>query len=109
MCVLLKITCVLLQVCDSKQVKQRDLNPAALYPWRHRSAGTQVRVKRDWIIPPIRVLENSKQVPEDLVQVHKQPSGLYRSIKDIIFIYRVLRKCLNLLTDFSGYHEQAVF
>uniref|UniRef100_A0A667WWV8 Cadherin 15, type 1, M-cadherin (myotubule) n=1 Tax=Myripristis murdjan TaxID=586833 RepID=A0A667WWV8_9TELE len=28
-----------------------------------------VRVKRDWIIPPIRVLENSKQVPEDLVQI----------------------------------------
>ncbi|KAI7813849.1 cadherin-15 isoform X1 [Triplophysa rosa] len=60
---------VLCQVCGSKQVKQRDLNPAALYPWLHRSAGTQVRVKRDWIIPPIRVLENSKQVPEDLVQI----------------------------------------
>ncbi|KAG7253980.1 hypothetical protein CRUP_013841, partial [Coryphaenoides rupestris] len=29
------------------------------------------RVKRDWIIPPIRVLENSKQVPEDLVQSDK--------------------------------------
>uniref|UniRef100_A0A8C2DL54 Cadherin-15-like n=1 Tax=Cyprinus carpio TaxID=7962 RepID=A0A8C2DL54_CYPCA len=40
-----------------------------MYPWRHRSAGPQVRVKRDWIIPPIRVSENSKQVPEDLVQI----------------------------------------
>nr|XP_057944744.1 cadherin-15 [Doryrhamphus excisus] len=29
----------------------------------------KVRVKRDWIIPPIRVLENSKQVPENLVQI----------------------------------------
>ncbi|KAF7664714.1 hypothetical protein LDENG_00167680 [Lucifuga dentata] len=28
-----------------------------------------IRVKRDWIIPPIRVLENSKQIPEDLVQI----------------------------------------
>lgn len=26
-------------------------------------------MKRDWIIPPIRVSENSKQVPEDLVQI----------------------------------------
>ncbi|KAM9860535.1 cadherin-15 [Aulostomus maculatus] len=36
--------------------------------WRHQGEGV-VRVKRDWIIPPIRVLENSKQVPEDLVQI----------------------------------------
>ncbi|KAL0188039.1 hypothetical protein M9458_015138, partial [Cirrhinus mrigala] len=55
-------------VSSSSQVTQSDLNPAVLYPWRHRSAGPQVRVKRDWIIPPIRVSENSKQVPEDLVQ-----------------------------------------
>lgn len=40
----------------------------ALYPWRNQGKGL-VRVKRDWIIPPIRVAENSKQVPEDLVQV----------------------------------------
>ncbi|XP_075933733.1 cadherin-15 [Anarhichas minor] len=39
-----------------------------LYPWRNQGKGV-VRVKRDWIIPPIRVLENSKQVPEDLVQI----------------------------------------
>uniref|UniRef100_A0A4W5RFF6 Cadherin 15, type 1, M-cadherin (myotubule) n=1 Tax=Hucho hucho TaxID=62062 RepID=A0A4W5RFF6_9TELE len=46
-----------------------DLNPAVLYPWRQRSSGGLSRVKRDWIIPPIRVLENSKQVPENLVQI----------------------------------------
>ncbi|XP_034737882.1 cadherin-15 [Etheostoma cragini] len=40
----------------------------ALYPWRNQGKGL-VRVKRDWIIPPIRVLENSKQVPENLVQI----------------------------------------
>uniref|UniRef100_A0A672KMI9 Cadherin-15-like n=1 Tax=Sinocyclocheilus grahami TaxID=75366 RepID=A0A672KMI9_SINGR len=58
-----------LSVSSSGQVTQSDLNPAVLHPWRHRSAGPQVRVKRDWIIPPIRVSENSKQVPEDLVQI----------------------------------------
>ncbi|XP_073715622.1 cadherin-15 [Misgurnus anguillicaudatus] len=64
--VLVTVVC---QVSSIKQVKQRDLNPSVLYPWQHRSAGAQVRVKRDWIIPPIRVSENSKQVPEDLVQI----------------------------------------
>uniref|UniRef100_A0AAY4BK62 Cadherin domain-containing protein n=1 Tax=Denticeps clupeoides TaxID=299321 RepID=A0AAY4BK62_9TELE len=37
-----------------------DLDPAILYP---------CRVKRDWIIPPIRVSENSKIIPENLVQI----------------------------------------
>nr|XP_055072421.1 cadherin-15 [Misgurnus anguillicaudatus] len=64
--VLVTVVC---QVSSIKQVKQSDLNPSVLYPWQHRSAGAQVRVKRDWIIPPIRVSENSKQVPEDLVQI----------------------------------------
>ncbi|CAL8350810.1 unnamed protein product [Merluccius merluccius] len=39
-----------------------------LRPWVPRGPGSY-RVKRDWIIPPIRVLENSKHVPEDLVQI----------------------------------------
>ncbi|XP_054626807.1 cadherin-15 isoform X2 [Dunckerocampus dactyliophorus] len=39
-----------------------------IHPWRNQGKG-MVRVKRDWIIPPIRVLENSKQVPENLVQI----------------------------------------
>lgn len=47
----------------------KELRLQALYPWRHQGEGL-VRVKRDWIIPQIRVLENSKQVPEDLVQVN---------------------------------------
>ncbi|KAJ7986042.1 hypothetical protein DPEC_G00346710 [Dallia pectoralis] len=47
-----------------------DPTPAVLYPWlRRRSGGDLSRVKRDWIIPPIRVSENSKQVPENLVQI----------------------------------------
>uniref|UniRef100_A0A3P8TQN1 Cadherin 15, type 1, M-cadherin (myotubule) n=1 Tax=Amphiprion percula TaxID=161767 RepID=A0A3P8TQN1_AMPPE len=45
-----------------------ELLPQALHPWRSQGKG-MVRVKRDWIIPPIRVSENSKQVPEDLVQI----------------------------------------
>uniref|UniRef100_A0A4W5NB28 Cadherin 15, type 1, M-cadherin (myotubule) n=1 Tax=Hucho hucho TaxID=62062 RepID=A0A4W5NB28_9TELE len=57
------------QVGSSGQAGREDLNPAVLYPWRQRSSGGLSRVKRDWIIPPIRVLENSKQVPENLVQI----------------------------------------
>uniref|UniRef100_A0A8C7U1Y5 Cadherin 15, type 1, M-cadherin (myotubule) n=1 Tax=Oncorhynchus mykiss TaxID=8022 RepID=A0A8C7U1Y5_ONCMY len=60
---------ILSQVGSSGQAGREDLNPAALYPWRQRSSGGLSRVKRDWIIPPIRVLENSKQVPENLVQI----------------------------------------
>ncbi|XP_029354599.1 cadherin-15 isoform X2 [Echeneis naucrates] len=48
--------------------KEEELRPHTVYPWRNQGKG-MVRVKRDWIIPPIRVLENSKQVPEDLVQI----------------------------------------
>ncbi|XP_029702106.1 cadherin-15 [Takifugu rubripes] len=42
--------------------------PRVLSPWRKQGKGLS-RVKRDWIIPQIRVLENSKQVPEALVQI----------------------------------------
>lgn len=59
------------------------LHLQALYPWRHQGEGL-VRVKRDWIIPQIRVLENSKQVPEDLVQVNMPnlaiPTGTSNSV-----------------------------
>ncbi|XP_062238122.1 cadherin-15 [Platichthys flesus] len=47
---------------------EEEVPPLALYPWRNQGRGL-VRVRRDWIIPPIRVLENSKQVPENLVQI----------------------------------------
>ncbi|KAL2088474.1 hypothetical protein ACEWY4_015373 [Coilia grayii] len=63
----------IIQVWPSFQTEQHALNPAVLYPWRQTrgplaSAGL-LRVKRDWIIPPIRVLENSKVIPEKLVQI----------------------------------------
>lgn len=63
--------CCLVQVWSSAETqrKEDELRHQALYPWRNQGKGL-VRVKRDWIIPPIRVLENSKQVPEDLVQVN---------------------------------------
>ncbi|XP_035250989.1 cadherin-15-like [Anguilla anguilla] len=69
--------CVLVAVisqasCVTK-TGQQDPNPAVLYPWRRGTGGRAItglsRVKRDWIIPPIRVSENSKQVPEYLVQI----------------------------------------
>ncbi|XP_073321295.1 cadherin-15 [Pagrus major] len=62
-CVLGTLLC---QVWSSEKLNhnEEELHPLTLYPWRK-----VVRVKRDWIIPPIRVLENSKQVPEDLVQI----------------------------------------
>ncbi|XP_026802562.3 cadherin-15 [Pangasianodon hypophthalmus] len=56
------------QVMSSPQLRRDNLNPEVLYPWRTKTAGLG-RVKRDWIIPPIRVSENSKQVPEYLVQI----------------------------------------
>ncbi|XP_008291154.1 cadherin-15 [Stegastes partitus] len=66
-CVLGTLLC---QVWSSAEPHQRkgDLLPQALQQWRSQGKGV-VRVKRDWIIPPIRVSENSKQVPEDLVQI----------------------------------------
>lgn len=62
--------CRFLQACSAGELhhSKRELNPQVLHPWKSLSKGV-ARVKRDWIIPPIRVLENSKQVPEDLVQV----------------------------------------
>lgn len=65
-CVLGALLC---QVWSSAEPHHEDKeqHPQALYLWR-KGKGV-VRVKRDWIIPPIRVLENSKQVPEDLVQI----------------------------------------
>lgn len=47
--------------------------PEILFPWRSvvvKGDGTVRRVKRDWVIPPINVPENSRgQFPEDLVRV----------------------------------------
>ena len=43
------------------------------FPWRSvvvRGDGSLRRVKRDWVIPPINVPENSRgQFPEELVRV----------------------------------------
>ncbi|XP_037554093.1 cadherin-2 [Nematolebias whitei] len=48
--------------------------PQILFPWRSAVGGgdgTLRRVKRDWVIPPINVPENSRgQFPEDLVRIH---------------------------------------
>ncbi|XP_004067624.1 cadherin-2 [Oryzias latipes] len=47
--------------------------PEILIPWRSvvsKGDGTLRRVKRDWVIPPINVPENSRgQFPEDLVRI----------------------------------------
>ncbi|XP_043985769.1 cadherin-2-like [Gambusia affinis] len=47
--------------------------PEILFPWRSvvvGGDGTMRRVKRDWVIPPINVPENSRgQFPEDLVRI----------------------------------------
>uniref|UniRef100_A0A669DDR3 Cadherin 2, type 1, N-cadherin (neuronal) n=1 Tax=Oreochromis niloticus TaxID=8128 RepID=A0A669DDR3_ORENI len=62
----------------SLQVKPSDATltqqvPEILFPWRSvvvRGDGTLRRVKRDWVIPPINVPENSRgQFPEDLVRI----------------------------------------
>ncbi|XP_055010822.1 cadherin-15 [Boleophthalmus pectinirostris] len=54
------------QAWTSSQTHQKHSKLHTMHPWRRHNSG---RVKRDWIIPPIRVLENSKQIPEDLVQI----------------------------------------
>ncbi|XP_038556785.1 cadherin-15 [Micropterus salmoides] len=66
-CVLGTLLCQLMISAEPLH-NEEELPPQALYPWRNQGKG-MVRVKRDWIIPPIRVLENSKQVPEELVQI----------------------------------------
>ncbi|XP_041642707.1 cadherin-15 [Cheilinus undulatus] len=66
-CVLGSLLCQVLISAELHHTEE-ELHPLTLYPWRNQGKGI-VRVKRDWIIPPIRVLENSKQVPEDLVQI----------------------------------------
>ncbi|XP_076852636.1 cadherin-15 [Brachyhypopomus gauderio] len=56
------------QTLSGPQPRRDGLNPDVLNPWRPKRAGLG-RMKRDWIIPPIRVSENSKHVPEYLVQI----------------------------------------
>ncbi|XP_017290239.1 cadherin-2 [Kryptolebias marmoratus] len=61
-----------------QQVKSSDAEltqqePEILFPWRNmvvRGDSTLRRAKRDWVIPPINVPENSRgQFPEDLVRI----------------------------------------
>lgn len=68
----------------SLQVKPSDATltqqvPEILFPWHSvvvRGDGTLRRVKRDWVIPPINVPENSRgQFPEDLVRVRHTQGG----------------------------------
>ncbi|MEQ2280405.1 hypothetical protein AMECASPLE_019453, partial [Ameca splendens] len=57
-------------VCSSAEHRhdEAEQDHRTLYLWRNQGKG-MMRVKRDWIIPPIRVSENSRYVPEDLVQI----------------------------------------
>ncbi|XP_030581988.1 cadherin-15 [Archocentrus centrarchus] len=66
-CVLATLVC---QVWNSAepQHSEEEFHPQVFHPWRNQDKGL-IRVKRDWIIPPIRVSENSKQIPEALVQI----------------------------------------
>ncbi|KAK5615077.1 Chromodomain-helicase DNA-binding protein, partial [Crenichthys baileyi] len=58
--------------------------PEVLFPWRSivvSGDGTVRRVKRDWVIPPINIPENSRgQFPEDLVTIrsNKDKNGALR-------------------------------
>lgn len=92
--------CCFPQVWSSREPhdNERDLHPQVLYPWMNPSKGI-VRVKRDWIIPPIRVLENSKQVPEDLVQVNMM--NLSHSHLKFLHMPRINRFTVCILTSAS--------
>ncbi|XP_013978662.1 cadherin-2 isoform X1 [Salmo salar] len=56
----------------NKQVNSSDA-AVIMFPWRRvvvRGDGSLRRVKRDWVIPPINVPENSRgQFPEELVRI----------------------------------------
>ncbi|XP_077572869.1 cadherin-2-like isoform X2 [Stigmatopora nigra] len=59
-------------VTEARQKKRADSE--TLFPWRRGGggggAGALRRVKRDWVIPPVNVPENSRgQFPEDLVRI----------------------------------------
>uniref|UniRef100_A0AAV2KVR0 Cadherin domain-containing protein n=2 Tax=Knipowitschia caucasica TaxID=637954 RepID=A0AAV2KVR0_KNICA len=58
---------------SSVLTQQQRSVPEVLFPWRSVVAagdGALRRVKRDWVIPPINVPENSRgQFPEDLVRI----------------------------------------
>ncbi|KAG1964566.1 cadherin-2 [Pimephales promelas] len=63
----------LLDVNDNALEFTRETVPVILFP-RHsvvvKDDGSVNRVKRDWVIPPVNVLENSrKQFPEELVKI----------------------------------------
>lgn len=62
--------CLQVKLSDKSLTQQL---PEILFPWRSvivKGDGTVRRVKRDWVIPPINVPENSRgQFPEDLVRV----------------------------------------
>ena len=52
--------------------------PEIVFPWHSQVVGGDGsvvrRVKRDWVIPPINVPENSRgQFPEELVRVRESP------------------------------------
>ncbi|XP_005466973.1 cadherin-15 [Oreochromis niloticus] len=66
-CALATLVCRVWSSAEPRH-SEKELHPQVLHPWRSRGKGL-VRVKRDWIIPPIRVSENSKQIPETLVQI----------------------------------------
>ncbi|XP_036400202.1 cadherin-15 [Megalops cyprinoides] len=71
--VLWMLVATVFQVGCITELEEQEPSPNVLYPWRGGSGGEGSvglsRVKRDWIIPPIRVSENSKQSPEYLVQI----------------------------------------
>ncbi|XP_033848042.1 cadherin-2-like [Periophthalmus magnuspinnatus] len=60
-------------VLTQQQKQQQQSMPEVLFLWRSVVAGGNGalrRVKRDWVIPPINVPENSRgQFPEDLVRI----------------------------------------
>lgn len=72
-----RVSCLQVKRGDAALTQQL---PEILFPWRSvivKGDGTVRRVKRDWVIPPINVPENSRgQFPEDLVRVrHPERAG----------------------------------
>ncbi|KAK6477153.1 cadherin-15-like [Huso huso] len=69
----LLLVAVFYQVGSTSVTEQQAEEDSAevLFPWRQKTVGSSglQRAKRAWVIPPINIPENTKQIPKNVVQI----------------------------------------